>query len=101
MSNAPAALETTRVLAPDRRAGGLVQRLRRISLVGWALPSLLLIVWQASSSFGLLANAILPSPTAVAVAGWKLALSGALAQNVWISFLRAMAGLGATFPIWR
>ncbi len=93
MSNTPSALAPTRALAPARRAGRLVERLRRISLVSWALPAALLIVWQASSSFGLLANNILPSPAAVAVAGWKLALSGALAQNVWISFLRAMAGL--------
>ena len=57
------------------------------------MPALLLIVWQASSSFGLLANNILPSPAAVALAGWRLAITGALAQNVWISFLRAMAGL--------
>ena len=93
MSNTPSALAPTRALAPARRAGRLVERLRRISLVSWALPAALLIVWQASSSFGLLANNILPSPAAVAVAGWKLALSGALAQNVGISFLRAMAGL--------
>ncbi len=93
MSNTPSALAPTRALAPAQRAGRLVERLRRISLVSWALPAALLIVWQASSSFGLLANNILPSPAAVAVAGWKLALSGALAQNVWISFLRAMAGL--------
>jgi sulfonate transport system permease protein len=93
MSNTPSALAPTRALAPAQRASRLVERLRRISLVSWALPAALLIVWQASSSFGLLANNILPSPAAVAIAGWKLALSGALAQNVWISFLRAMAGL--------
>ena len=93
MSNTPSALAATRAPAPARSAGSLADRLRRISLAGWALPAALLIVWQASSSFGFLANNILPSPTAVAVAGWKLTLSGALAQNVWISFLRAMAGL--------
>jgi sulfonate transport system permease protein len=93
MSNTPSALTATRAPAPARSTGSLADRLRRISLAGWALPAALLIVWQASSSFGLLANNILPSPAAVAVAGWKLTLSGALAQNVWISFLRAMAGL--------
>jgi sulfonate transport system permease protein len=93
MSDTPSALAPTRAPAPARRAGELFEKLRRINLVSWALPALLLIVWQASSSFGLLANNILPSPAAVALAGWRLALTGALAQNVWISFLRAMAEL--------
>jgi sulfonate transport system permease protein len=93
MSNTPSALAAPRALAPARRAGKLIERLRRTSLLSWALPALLLVIWQASSSFGFLANNILPSPAAVAIAGWRLALTGALAQNVWISFLRAMAGL--------
>ena len=93
MSDTPSALAPALALAPARRAGELFQKLRRISLLSWALPALLLIVWQASSSFGLLANNILPSPAAVALAGWRLAITGALARNVWISFLRAMAGL--------
>ncbi len=93
MSNTPSALAPASAPAPARRAGELFEKLRRIGLINWVLPTLLLIVWQASSSFGLLANNILPSPAAVALAGWRLAITGALAQNVWISFLRAMAGL--------
>ena len=93
MSNTPSALATARAPAQARRAGELFEKLRRTGLINWILPALLLILWQASSSFGLLANNILPSPAAVALAGWRLATTGALAQNVWISFLRAMAGL--------
>ncbi|WOJ91537.1 ABC transporter permease subunit [Methylocapsa polymorpha] len=61
--------------------------------MSWLVPALLLVIWQAASSFGLLASNILPSPLAVAEAGWRLAASGALATNVEVSFLRAMAGL--------
>jgi sulfonate transport system permease protein len=93
MSDTPSALAPVRAPAPAQRAGELFQKLRRIGLLNWVLPALLLTVWQASSPFGLLANNILPSPAAVALAGWRLAITGALAQNVWISFLRAMAGL--------
>jgi sulfonate transport system permease protein len=35
----------------------------------------------------------LPSPLAVLEAGWRLTLSGELPENVWVSFLRAIAGL--------
>ena len=36
---------------------------------------------------------MLPSPLAVLAAAWRLTLSGELERNVWVSFLRAMAGL--------
>ena len=42
MSNTPSALAPARALAPAQRAGRLVERLRRISLVSWALPAALL-----------------------------------------------------------
>ncbi|WP_051952892.1 ABC transporter permease subunit [Methylocapsa aurea] len=89
---------TSTLAAPRPRrvsllAGKLFKKLRRVGVLNWSLPILLLVVWQACSSFGYLTNNILPSPAAVALAGWKLALSGALVANVWVSFLRAMAGL--------
>jgi sulfonate transport system permease protein len=35
---------------------------------------------------------VMPAPTDVAVAGWKLLQSGELAQNIWVSFWRASVG---------
>jgi sulfonate transport system permease protein len=62
-------------------------------LTPWLPPILILAVWQAACSFGVLSDAVLPSPAAVLEAGWRLTLSGELQRNVEISFLRAIAGL--------
>ena len=35
---------------------------------------------------------VLPAPSDVALAGWKLLLSGELARNIWVSFWRASVG---------
>jgi sulfonate transport system permease protein len=61
--------------------------------VGWALPCALLVAWQAAASLGWIGASFLPSPFAVLEAAWRLTLSGELPQNVWVSFLRAIAGL--------
>lgn len=67
--------------------------LRFAGLVPWVLPAALLVSWEAASQAGLLPARVLPAPTAVAAAGWKLALSGELWLNIWVSFLRAITGL--------
>ena len=36
---------------------------------------------------------VLPAPSDVALAGWKLLLSGELARNIWVSFWRAIGRL--------
>jgi len=58
----------------------------------WIVPAAILALWQAASSFGWLSQNVLPSPLGVLKAFWKLALSGELARNVGVSFLRASAG---------
>jgi sulfonate transport system permease protein len=60
---------------------------------GWLIPAALIVLWQALSSFGALSESMLPSPWAVAAAGWRLTLSGELPRNAEVSFLRALAGL--------
>ncbi|RYC31255.1 ABC transporter permease subunit [Lichenibacterium minor] len=60
---------------------------------GWLAPGALLLAWQAASSAGMISDAVLPSPAAVAAAGWSLTLSGELPHHMGVSFLRAMAGL--------
>jgi sulfonate transport system permease protein len=66
---------------------------QRAPWVGWVLPGLILVVWQAAASFGWITDAVLPSPLAVALAAWRLTLSGELPQNLGVSALRALAGL--------
>jgi sulfonate transport system permease protein len=59
----------------------------------WLVPALVVALWQGASSFGLISDTLLPAPTAVLAAGWRLARSGELIANIEISFLRAIAGL--------
>jgi sulfonate transport system permease protein len=59
----------------------------------WLVPLLIITVWQAACSFGLLTDSVLPSPVAVVAAGWHLTISGDLPRNMEISFLRAITGL--------
>ena len=79
----------------ERRPFGLKRDLLAIAhdITPWLLPILLLAVWQAACTFGMLSAAVLPSPLAVADAAWRLTLSGELPRNMEISFLRAIAGL--------
>jgi sulfonate transport system permease protein len=58
----------------------------------WALPVLLLVLWQLASIAGLISIRMLPAPSDVAAAAWKLVLSGELARNIWVSFCRAIVG---------
>ncbi len=66
---------------------------RASELAPWLVPALVVAIWQAASSFGLIADSVMPSPFAVLAAGWRLTLSGELPRNVEISFLRAISGL--------
>jgi sulfonate transport system permease protein len=65
------------------RADGLVQ---------WIVPLVILVVWQAACATGWVPARVLPAPSDVALAGWKLLLSGELARNIWVSFWRAGIG---------
>ncbi len=65
------------------RADGLTQ---------WIVPLVILLVWQIACVAGFVSARVLPAPSDVAVAGWKLALSGELAKNIWVSFWRASVG---------
>src|SRR5579862_2634288 len=61
-------------------------------LVQWIVPLVILVIWQAACSAGLVPSRVLPAPSDVALAGWKLARSGELATNIWVSFWRAAIG---------
>jgi len=63
-------------------------------LAPWALPILLVILWQISVQSGWLSERVLPAPSAVVVAFWRLVASGELAVHLGISTWRALIGLG-------
>jgi sulfonate transport system permease protein len=65
------------------RADGLVQ---------WIVPLTIVLIWQAACVTGFVPARVLPAPSDVALAGWKLLLSGELARNIQVSFWRASAG---------
>ena len=62
-------------------------------LLPWLLPVVLLIIWESTARFGLLASRVLPAPSAVAAAGWASLRDGTLVHHVGISTLRALYGL--------
>ncbi len=60
--------------------------------IGWLLPLLLLAGWELASRAGLIAGNVLPAPSAVAAAFWRLLVSGELPVNIGVSTARALAG---------
>ena len=88
-----AATSLPRLESAPRLALRLNLRRWGASLSGWLAPAVLVVVWQGLSWLGWISESVLPSPIAVASAGWRLTLSGELPRNVEVSFLRAFAGL--------
>jgi len=60
-------------------------------------PVAVLVVWQLASDAGLVDQRYVPSPVAIAKAGWALAATGELGHHVWASLRRLAIGfvLGA------
>ena len=68
-------------------------RLPRVDgLTQWLVPLVLIAAWQLASVTGFMPARVMPAPSDVAMAGWKLLRSGELAQNIWVSFWRASVG---------
>jgi sulfonate transport system permease protein len=61
-------------------------------LVGWILPVVLIIAWEAAARLGEIPANVLPAPSDVVAAAIRLAKSGELATNIWVSTLRALSG---------
>ncbi len=59
---------------------------------GWILPVALVVVWEAASRLGQLPATILPAPSDVLAAAWRLLRTGELSTNIGVSFLRAVTG---------
>jgi sulfonate transport system permease protein len=60
--------------------------------IPWLMPAALLVLWQWSSSAGLLPARFLPSPRAVVQSFVELSASGELWMHVRVSTLRAFSG---------
>jgi len=60
--------------------------------LGWALPALIVAVWELAARTGLIAPNVLPAPSAVVEAFWRLLVSGELIRNMGVSAARAFAG---------
>ena len=58
----------------------------------WIVPLLILLAWQAAAQAGLLRENVMPAPTAVAAAFWRVATSGELWRDIQVSAWRAFAG---------
>jgi len=61
-------------------------------LTQWALPLGIITLWEVGSLAGFIPGRVLPAPTDVIAAGWKLLLGGELVRNIWVSFWRAIVG---------
>lgn len=59
---------------------------------GWILPALLLVGWEAAARLGEIPPTILPAPSDVAAALWKLTVSGDIFQHIGVSAWRALVG---------
>lgn len=58
----------------------------------WIVPALLLLVWQVTAQLGLLPTNVLPAPSEVVDAAWRLTLTGELPANLLVSAKRAVIG---------
>jgi sulfonate transport system permease protein len=72
-----------------RRAGGIP---KPDGLIPWIVPLAIVLIWQLASVTGYVPARVLPAPSDVILAGWKLLLSGDLIRNMWVSFWRAGVG---------
>jgi sulfonate transport system permease protein len=67
--------------------------------LGWLLPVATLLVWEALSRLGVVGTNVLPAPSAILAAFWRLTLSGELLENILASTRRALIGfaIGGSF----
>lgn len=59
----------------------------------WALPVVLLVIWEIAARSGFVTARLMPAPSTVALAGWTALLDGSLIYHTLVSTKRAMIGL--------
>ncbi len=77
-----------------KRAGKYRTAGRRLAdvLVPWALPIVVIVLWQLAAQIGWLSVRILPAPVTIGKTFWRMTLSGELGSNLAISTARALTG---------
>lgn len=78
-------------------ARGTVRRIRLRSLrtlERYLSPLVLVVLWQAACSTGLISTRLFASPAQILSTGWGLTQDGSLQANLGVSLLRAVSGLG-------
>jgi len=76
-------------------AGSMIgQRLRR-----FATPLLLVVLWQAGSSAGLIPARTIAAPSTIVLAFWDLLVSGRLVHHLAVSLRRVVTGLAIAIAI--
>lgn len=63
------------------------------SLIYWIVPIAIVVIWQFLVEIEVIPARMLPAPTEIVGAAWKLITSGELPGNVWVSTQRALIGL--------
>lgn len=86
-----AAISTTAVSQTSRRPARAARSWHPLSRL--ASPLVIVLLWQAASSAGLLSERTLASPAQIAAAGWTLMASGDLLRHLGVSLGRVLAGL--------
>ena len=64
-----------------------------MKVLPWVVPCCILAAWEATSLFGLIPVRILPAPTQVVEAAFRLIRSGEIFRHIAVSSARAFAGL--------
>ncbi|WP_199511376.1 ABC transporter permease subunit [Nucisporomicrobium flavum] len=82
----PAVQTSAPRVAPRRR--GLPYK-----VISWAVPLLLLGVWELLARAGVIAPNVLPAPSSVGTTAWRLTETGELPTHLWESLKRAAIGL--------
>lgn len=68
-------------------------RIRPGVLTRYASPFVLVLLWQAACSAGLLSSRLMASPAQIVATGWSLTRDGTLQTNLAVSLMRAGCGL--------
>ena len=93
-------LTYSRLASPARRAEAPARRLTvPRSLLGWLVPILIALAWEGACRTGLVAPNLLPAPSAVGLALWRLAVTGDLWLHLGATCWRLALGfvLGTAF----
>ncbi|WP_294904584.1 aliphatic sulfonate ABC transporter permease SsuC [Tatumella sp. UBA2305] len=80
---------------PETQRAGKSRAVRKRlvnALVPWAIPVVVIVLWQLAAQIGWLSVRILPAPVTIGKTFWRMTLSGELGSNLAISTARALTG---------